>query len=120
MYATPDDHQQPSQEPERPSSSDEGSGDRTDQDHNLPGASIPAIIPAFERGQHLTPSDIRGRFREACAAWLARSPSMETRTNYTRDLQQFLHFVGIPHDHIEQLATVRPPQVAAWRDELRC
>ena len=37
------------------------------------------LIPAFETGGRLTGKPIGVRFAEACAAWLAKSPSMETR-----------------------------------------
>jgi integrase/recombinase XerD len=77
------------------------------------------LIPAFDRGRTLTEADIRGRFTEACSAWLAKSPSLETRSAYSRELKQFLDFVGLPVDAPELLATIRPTHVAAWRDHLR-
>jgi hypothetical protein len=77
------------------------------------------IIPAFDTGHELTARDLRVRFAEACTAWLGRSPSRNTRENYLRDLQQFMVFVRIPLRSFEQLATVRPYHVAAWRDRLR-
>lgn len=77
------------------------------------------LIPAFETGTALTASDFRGRFAEACTAWLTKSPSLETRSAYFRELNQFLTFVGIAPDAVEQLATIRPPRVSAWRDALR-
>jgi integrase/recombinase XerD len=62
---------------------------------------------------------LRQQLAEACKSWLARSPSRDTRSNYERDVQQFLAFAGIPSDRPEALAGVRPHQVAAWRDHLR-
>jgi len=62
---------------------------------------------------------LRQQIAEACHAWLMRSPSRDTRTNYSRDLRQFLQFTGVPVDRPESLATIRPHQVAAWRDRLR-
>lgn len=59
------------------------------------------------------------QLREACRAWLAKSPSRDTRVNYAHDLGQFLTFVGVPADRPEALAEVRPHHVAAWRDRLR-
>jgi integrase/recombinase XerD len=56
---------------------------------------------------------------EACTAWLDRSPSENTRSNYARDLSQFLTFVGVPSDRSEQLSKIRPRHVSAWRDSLR-
>lgn len=67
----------------------------------------------------MTDRQLRGRMGEACQAWLARSPSLDTRQNYARDLGQFLAFVGVPANRLEVLAAVRPHHVAAWRDRLR-
>jgi hypothetical protein len=39
--------------------------------------------------------ELRSSMTEAVAAWLTRSPSMETREAYTRELHQFRCFVGI-------------------------
>lgn len=88
-------------------------------DKNPAITSTATIIPAFERGIMLTEEMIRARFTEACVAWLTRSTSMETRAAYARELNQFLQFVGIPTAQLEQLTTVRPHQVGAWRDSLR-
>jgi len=52
-------------------------------DNDSPSASTTPMIPAFERGQVLTGTTIRVRFAEACAAWLSKSPSRETRSAYT-------------------------------------
>lgn len=60
----------------------------------------------------------RNRFIEACDAWLARSQSQDTRSNYARDLTQFLAFRGIKFGELERLTTVRPEDIAAWRDHL--
>ena len=76
-------------------------------------------IPAFDPGHHLTPSDLHVRMQEMCAAWLARSPSLKTREEYARDLQQFLHFLRVPAERVEVLPEIRPSHVAAWRDHLR-
>ncbi len=77
--------------------------------------------PALMAPSHasLTVPDLRARFTEACQAWLAKSPSPDTRSNYARDVRQFLHFVGAEPTHLEELAAVRPAQVAAWRDQLK-
>ena len=61
---------------------------------------------------------LRRQIAEACHAWLMRSPSRDTRTNYARDLDQFRKFTGVPVDRPEALDAVRPHQVAAWRDHL--
>lgn len=63
--------------------------------------------------------DLRSGFAEAFRAWLAKSKSASTRSNYARDLSQFLEFAGIKPSEVQLLAEVRPERVAAWRDELR-
>lgn len=75
--------------------------------------------PAFGCHGDLTLRDLRRAFTEARQAWLVKSPSTDTRENYARDLDQFLRFLGINNQHLEQLAKVVPGQVAAWRDHLQ-
>lgn len=58
------------------------------------------------------------QIKEACRSWLMKSPSADTRSNYSRDLEQFLVFAGFRADEVERLPDVRPHQVAAWRDHL--
>lgn len=87
--------------------------------HDLPVVTSAVLIPAFEPTGALTRPDVRGRFQDACAAWLTKSPSAETRAAYARELSQFLRFVGVDLNDLEQLAFIRPHQVSAWRDELR-
>src|ERR1700677_3719531 len=65
------------------------------------------------------PTALCEQIREACQAWLAKSPSPDTRTNYQRDLYQFLSFAGLSADDPEQLLRVKPHEVAAWRDSLK-
>lgn len=88
-------------------------------DNGREPASSTDLIPAFDASRQLTVGRFRGRFVEARDAWLLRSPSRNTRENYARDLGQFLEFCGIGPERLEALATVRPAQVAAWRDALR-
>ena len=54
----------------------------------------------------------------AVSSWLTKSPSIETRTAYARELKQFCTFTGVPEGAWEQLAKILPPHVAAWRDDL--
>jgi integrase/recombinase XerD len=61
---------------------------------------------------------LREKIAEACDAWLTKSPSKDTRTNYAFDLRQFLAFAEVPAERPELLATIRPQQIAAWRDHL--
>src|SRR5262249_43380001 len=56
---------------------------------------------------------------EALEAWLVRTPSLNTRENYSLDLNQFMDFVRIPSEHLGQLTMVKPVGVSAWRDSLR-
>ena len=56
--------------------------------------------------------------QEACRAWLIKSPSLDTRSNYARDLGQFLIFCGVAANDVDKLAVIRPHQVAGWRDHL--
>ena len=69
--------------------------------------------------QALAVTELDRQVAEALEAWLVKSPSLNTRENYSRDLSQFLDFVGIPAEHLAKLTVVRPQQVAAWRDALR-
>jgi hypothetical protein len=62
---------------------------------------------------------LREKIADACNAWLLRSPSKDTRTNYAFDLRQFLAFAEVSADRPELLAKIRPHQVAAWRDHLK-
>lgn len=94
-------------------------GEEKSSDNYLTTVSTPTLIPAFDPIDTLTVPDLRVRFTEACAAWLGRSASVETRTAYIRELRQFLSFAGILPEHLEQLTAIRPTQVAAWRDHLR-
>jgi integrase/recombinase XerD len=88
-----------------------------DETQSLPtivGNSLPTI-------NHSATSlvDLAAQMKEAYKSWLAKSPSRDTRTNYDRDVRQFLIFGGHDPQRFEALATIRPHQVAAWRDALR-
>lgn len=95
---------------------------RQHSDHQIAHASnelVPARpSPVFRGPGHLTLRDIRAQFTEARNAWLMKSPSRDTRTNYARDLRQFLKFVGVRAHELERLGAIVPHQVAAWRDHL--
>ncbi len=64
------------------------------------------------------PYPLRRELSKAKEAWLKKSPSRDTRENYDRDLKQFMTFVETPPGELEHLVTVRPEQVAEWRDAL--
>lgn len=89
-------------------------------DHQLP-APVSSTDPVADAGVSISPEiqELRQQIAEACQSWLLRSPSPKTRSNYDRDLRQFLAFADVPTDRPEALAGVRPHQVAAWRDRLR-
>jgi integrase/recombinase XerD len=93
------------------------SDDEIDVAEWLPAAfRLPVHFPAVS---FATPEDsIRRQISRAVEAWLLRSTSQATRTNYAMDLGQFLDFVAAPIDALEVLVGVRPEHVAAWRDDL--
>ncbi len=72
-------------------------------------------IPAFVGG---LPADLREQMTKAVKAWMLRTPSPHTRRAYESDLDQFLAHAGIEAGAWEQLAAVRPEDVAAWRERL--
>jgi integrase/recombinase XerD len=76
-------------------------------------------LPAVNDSSPVSVSDFAAQMREAYKSWLAKSPSRDTRSNYDRDVRQFLIFRGHDHERAESLASIRPHQVAAWRDSLR-
>jgi integrase/recombinase XerD len=55
---------------------------------------------------------------EAVSAWVNRSASLETRSGYSRDLNQFIRFMEFIEGDWSRLPDVRPGHVAAWRDSL--
>jgi integrase/recombinase XerD len=61
---------------------------------------------------------LAGQVARACQAWLMKSPSRDTRSNYDRDIKQFLAFAGIEGDQLAKLTAVRPEHVSAWQDHL--
>jgi integrase/recombinase XerD len=69
--------------------------------------SAPVIDPQLE-----------AKIRKAHKAWLVKSPSADTRSNYQRDLTQFLAYFGYGADDMGKLAAVEPHHIAAWRDHL--
>ena len=96
----------------RPKSLFESSGVPDDPARELDRA------PVFTRLPETAPDGLRQQLAEACRSWLCRSPSMETRLGYARDLAHFFRFQSIADGAWEKLPTIRPHQVSAWRDEL--
>jgi integrase/recombinase XerD len=85
----------------------------------VPRPSIPGT-PSLVFHEHTLVAlpDARAQMTRACQAWLQKSVSLETRSNYRRDLEQFMAFNGISDDEVERLAAVTPSHVADWRDHL--
>jgi integrase/recombinase XerD len=86
-------------------------------DRLIPVAIQPPFHDPRPTGTGVRP--IGERIAEARRAWLAKSPSRDTRSNYQRDVRQFLAFTGIPDGRHEALTQIRPHHVAAWRDHLQ-
>jgi integrase/recombinase XerD len=79
----------------------------------------PKTLPVVNDLSLASVSDLTVQMREAYRSWLAKSPSRDTRSNYDRDVRQFMMFTENDPKTLESLATVRPHHVAAWRDHLR-
>ncbi|WP_010034155.1 tyrosine-type recombinase/integrase [Gemmata obscuriglobus] len=77
-------------------------------------------LPTLNTPDQRLPSvnDLRSQLAEAVSAWLTRSPSVETRSGYARDLNQFMAHAGIAVRAWDELPHVRPGHIAAWRDQL--
>lgn len=69
--------------------------------------------------QHTDAAQIARQLSEARLGWLMRSSSQDTRSNYERDLGQFLTFAGFASNDVAALPSIRPHHVAAWRDHLQ-
>ena len=93
------------------------SDDRSDEPSTETVVEI--LPPAFGGQRPLTTDSLRVAITRATTDWLARTSSIHTRDAYLRDLQQFVTFVGFPTDQLDRLASVRPGDVAAWRDHLQ-
>src|SRR5579863_7762957 len=74
-------------------------------------------LPAINHSTDIAAPSIGNQIATACQAWLMKSPSLDTRSNYERDIKQFLAFASISGEEPEKLAHVRPEHVAAWRDD---
>ena len=75
-------------------------------------------LPTVNHSESVVPT-LGDQIAKACKAWLMKSPSRDTRSNYERDIKQFLVFAGIEGNHPEQIVGVRPEHVSAWRDQLQ-
>lgn len=75
-------------------------------------------LPAINDSTDIDAPSIGNQIATACQAWLMKSPSLDTRSNYERDIKQFLAFANISGDEPQKLAQVRPEHVAGWRDDM--
>jgi integrase/recombinase XerD len=75
-------------------------------------------LPVVDDASPLPVRSLGDQLAEACVAWLARTPSPDTRSNYQRDLRQFLTFAGIAAGEPEKLLDIQPATISAWRDHL--
>lgn len=91
-------------------------------DENLPADTrkhSQDVAPVFDKKVPDIPRmELRMRLGEAIQAWLSKSRSKDTRSNYTRDLMQFLAYHQIRPGHWERLVEIRPSHVSTWRDHL--
>jgi integrase/recombinase XerD len=78
-----------------------------------------ALPPAFSGPREFTRQEQNKLLAEAIRGWLMRTPSANTREDYERDLRQFLSFVKIHSEALDELSAVRPEHVAAWRESLQ-
>lgn len=76
-------------------------------------------LPAINESGQVSVPPLGGQIAAACRSWLLKSPSPDTRSNYERDVRQFLEFAGIGADEPEKLAGVRPEHISRWRDHLQ-
>lgn len=81
---------------------------------DLSDASVQSLTSVNDCGVPVV--DGSSPLREACRAWLLKSPSRDTQSNYQRDLNQFIVFLGFAN--LDELPKIRPEHVAAWRDHL--
>ena len=77
-----------------------------------------ALAPAFNDVER-SPEELRLALCDAIAAWLLRTPSIETRKCYDREFSEFRTFCRIDAGRLEQLTLVRPEHVAKWREHLQ-
>lgn len=75
-------------------------------------------LPAINESPAVAAATLGEKIARTCQAWLMKSPSRDTRSNYERDIKQFLSYASIDGNQPDQLAAVRPEHVSAWRDHL--
>lgn len=75
-------------------------------------------LPSINESSAIAAATLGDQIARACQAWLMKSPSRDTRSNYERDIKQFLAFVGVAGYEPEKLVGIRPEHISAWRDHL--
>lgn len=100
---------------------DPGDGDlkNTNQETETTFLTDEPLPPAFAAATDLQSAELHDALARAVQAWLLRTPSLRTRTEYRRDLSKFLRFSRIAADRLDELTHVRPEHVAAWRESLQ-
>ena len=77
------------------------------------------LVPSqVDNRLRLSPGQFHDELIAAIQTWLVRSPSLQTRDAYRRDLNRFLRYVGITVETIECLLDVQPAHISQWRDEM--
>ena len=83
------------------------------------GSIVKQQYPVLDKNALSEPTHIRSAFAHGIESWLSKTPSVHTRVNYERDLEQFLKFAGLDITKPEELGRVHPSSIAGWRDDLR-
>lgn len=76
------------------------------------------LPPAFGGQIPTELSALRSVIDQAKNAWLSRTESLKTRRAYSRDLEQFLEFLGFNPTDLEHMTRIVPEDVTRWRDHL--
>src|SRR4051794_25840325 len=66
-----------------------------DTNTRLVAAAGEELIPAFAREHGVPAGQLRAMLRRAVGDWLTKSPSVNTREAYERDVGQFLQSLGV-------------------------
>lgn len=78
----------------------------------------PRLPPAFGGSVPTIATELRSVIEQAKRAWLSKTESEKTRVAYSRDLEQFLEFLGFASTELEHMTQIVPDDVTRWRDHL--
>lgn len=76
------------------------------------------LPPAFGGAVPSNVTELRSVIERAKQAWLSKTESEKTRRAYSRDLEQFLEFLGFAPSEMEHMTRIVPDDVTRWRDHL--